>query len=384
MKKILLLFLSLYGIINLLAAQNLADTTLGGMKLNFAVPDMPAFKVLGTDPSNLLRPSTPKAVALTMSSFNENGKLILPRAFALEISPALLLNSHKGPQQLIQYSKNAVLNSFRISIGSSSDTLLSTSGRSLAIGLRISLINEGDFGTDTEAQKEIAKALRTFRTKSVASEKAFAISIDALAEYKDDPDLFIESHLAAYNKFLATPEEPNQEEFLDRVKQLKEDYRKKHWNDEKLDLAISVLSSSPDSIVKNLRFNQAQLWLTWAHKLGKSNKAQLLAGINAQVTKNLLDTSKTRQSNSYFNLSVPVRLLFGSNRIKGYGEGQYQYNGQLKESSLQLSLGTEINIIDGVWANLYGGFSYSSKTSGTKTIVNFNLKFTLPENFKFF
>ena len=228
MKKVLTAVLLCFAVVNLVQAQSADDTTLSKMKLNFAVPDMPAFKVLGTDPSNLLRPSTPKAIALTMSSFNDNGKLIIPKAFALEISPALILNSHKGPQQLIQYAKNAELNSFRISVGSSTDTLLSPSGRSLAIGLRISLINEGDFGTDIIAQQEIVKALKNFRTKSVSSEKAFAISVNALTEYNADPDLFIESHLAAYNKFLATPEEPNQQEFLAKVKQLKEDYKKKH------------------------------------------------------------------------------------------------------------------------------------------------------------
>ncbi len=384
MKKTILFFSVVYTICTSLNAQNFEDTTLSRMKLNFVVPDMPAFKVLGSDPSNLLKPSTPKALALSMSSFTENGKLIIPKAFALEISPSLLLNSQKGPVQLKEYAKNAVLNSFRISLGSSTDSSLSNSARSLAIGLRISIINEGDFGTDPESLQLIATGLRKFRNASDSSLKTFAISKGLLKEYEEDEDLFQEKYKKEFNKYISNEEEVSQKEFLTNLKKIKEDYKKKHWNDEKLDLAIAVLTSSPDSIVKNLRFNQAQLWLTWAHKIGKSNKSQFIAGINAQIAKNLIDTTKIKLSNSYFNLAIPVRFLYGTNRIKGFAEGQFKYDGQLKESNLLLSLGTEINIIDGVWANLYGGYNYSSRSSNTRPVVNFNLKFTMPENFKFF
>ncbi len=367
-------------------AQELEDTTLGRMKLNFVVPDMPAFKLLGTDPTNLLKPSTPKALALSMSSFTDNGKFIIPKAFALEISPALLLNSRKGPSELAQYAKNAVLNSFRISIGTSNDSSLSISGRNLAIGLRISLINEGDFGMDATAHQAIAKELRKFRKQVDSREKQekFAISIDSLDAFNADTDAFIERRIKDYNKYLSQLDEPSQKEFQTAVKKLKEEYKKKHWNDEKLDLAIAVLTSSPDSILRNLRFNQAQLWLTWAHKVGRSNKSQFMAGINAQIAKDLKDTVKSNMKNSYFNLCVPARFIIGTNRIKGFAEGQYKYDGRLKESNIVLCLGSEINLIDGVWLNMYGGFNYSSKSSSTKPVFDFNFKLTMPENFKFF
>ena len=384
MKKICCLFILAMTIGTSLRSQDLDDTTLSKMKLNFVVPDIPAFKVMGTDPTDLLRPSTPKALAVSMSSFNDHGKIIIPKAFALEISPALLLNSNKGPTELRQYAKNAVVNSFRISVGSCTDTSLSISGRNLAIGLRVSLIDEGDFATDTEAHLAIAKELRKFRINSDTALKEFAIAKGLKEEYEEDPDVFEQKHLKEFNKYLADEKEPNQKAFLASVKKLKEDYKKKHWNDEKLDLAIAVLSSSPDSLVKNLRFNQAQLWLTWAHKIGKSNKAQLLAGINSQVVKNLRDTGKTTMNNSYFNLAVPVRFLVGTNRVKGFAEGQYKYEGQYKQSSVLLNFGTELNIVDGIWVNFYGGFNYNTKTSTTSTEFNFNLKLTMPENFKFF
>jgi hypothetical protein len=396
MKKALLLICPFLLATNILIGQSKKDvtlgkkdTTLGRMKLNFVVPDLPAFKILGTEPTDLLRPSTPKAIAASLSSFNSNNKFVIPKAFAIEVSPALLLNSNKGPTELKEYAKNAVVNSFRISVGSVADTLLSKSGRSIALGLRISLINEGDFGTDVESQQLLAAALHKFRLNSDTALKQFAIEKGLKEEYnaslnkEDGLEFFEIKYQKQFNEYLANEDEVNQKEFSSSVKKFKDDYKEKHWNDEKLDLAFAVMTSSPDSLAKNLKFNQAQFWLTWAHKTGKTNKSQLLAGINAQVVKNLLDTVPITKDKSYFNLSVPVRLLFGTNRVKGFAEGQYKYDGVLKESNAFLSIGAELNIVDGVWVNFHGGFRIGSKSKST-AIVNLNLKLTLPENFSFF
>ena len=62
------------------------------VKLGFAVPDIPAFKALGLDPSNILRPSEAKELALTLGSFRSDGDFIIPKNMAVEIAPALLIN----------------------------------------------------------------------------------------------------------------------------------------------------------------------------------------------------------------------------------------------------------------------------------------------------
>src|SRR5687768_13560581 len=55
--------------------------------LDFVIPDMPAFKALGTDPSDILRPADAKKFAVAISPFYSNGKGVIPKNFAVEFSP---------------------------------------------------------------------------------------------------------------------------------------------------------------------------------------------------------------------------------------------------------------------------------------------------------
>jgi hypothetical protein len=384
MKPIIKIILSILCFnVGTIEAQDIDSVTLSKMKLNFVVPDLPAFSVLGSEPSNLLRPSTPQAFAMSFSEFYQDKKIQIPKAFALEISPALLLNAKKGPLQLERYIKNQTINSLRISIGSSTDSLLSISGRSLAIGARISLINKGDFSIDMLTK--IAKELRGFRKNT--TEKflpLFAIK-NGIDTTKLDWEDLIFSNEALRKKFnleLDSSENQIQASFLKNIQKIKDDYKKDHWNDEKLDLAFALLSSSPDSLVKNIRFNKIALWLTYAAKTGKNS--QLLIGANSGYSKNLLDTSKLTLNKNYFDISVPVRYLIGTNRVKGFIEAQYSHEGKNKNNKIFMNLGTELNVIDGFWLTFYGGLDYQSITKITSIVSNLKLKITLPEKFKLF
>ena len=56
-------------------------------KLDFVIPDIPAFKALNIDPSNILRPSDVKKFAVMLAPFYNNGNPGIPKNFALEFSP---------------------------------------------------------------------------------------------------------------------------------------------------------------------------------------------------------------------------------------------------------------------------------------------------------
>jgi hypothetical protein len=371
------------------SAQETADTqeqiSVEKMVLNFAVPDMPAFKSLGTEPSDILRPSTLKAIAATFSPFYQNRKIVLPEAFAVEIAPWLLLNSNKrGLRQLNEYADNKIRNSLRFSVGSSADSILSPSGRSLAFGARISLISEGDLLTDKGAQQMLSSALQTFR-KNVRSRSlvTFAIlhNIDTSQLDWEDTIMVTPALKGQFDTYLADENEDSQREFLMEINRIKKKYKEDHWNDNKLDLAVALVSSSPDSLVKNIRFNRAQLWLTGAFKAG--NHGQFLIGVQAMTSRNLVDTAAAADKN-YAELSIPARYLMGTNRVKGFAEGQYSYTGLLKSHHVFLNLGAELNIIDGVWLNVDAGLDYNTTLESSAFVTNLNLKLTLPENFSLF
>ena len=53
------------------------------VKLDFSVPDVPAFKALGVDPSNILRPSAAKDVALVFNNFSNKQFSTVPKDVAV-------------------------------------------------------------------------------------------------------------------------------------------------------------------------------------------------------------------------------------------------------------------------------------------------------------
>jgi hypothetical protein len=295
----------------------------------------------------------------------------------------MLINSKIGPQQLQHYIKQQVINSLRISIGTSVDTVLSPSGRSSGIGARISIINKGDF--PTEVLKQIAARLRIFR-EAVSNQfmREFAIrngidttQIDWEAQLQTGP------LKAKFDKELSdVASNKVQADFMRDIKAIKEQFKREHWNDEKLDVAVALLASSPDSLIRKLRFNRASFWLTYAAKAGKSG--QLLLGIYAHTNKDLNDTSKATMHKSYHNISVPVRYFIGTNRVKAFAETQYSYAGREEAHKVLVNLGSELNVIDGLWFTFYGGLDYNSKLGKGSFVTSLNLKATLPENFKLF
>lgn len=384
MKRCLILFLFL--IYTFYAkSQDVDSLTLSQLKLNFDVPDMPAFKLLGSDPSDLLKPSSPKALALTMSPFYDSQKFVIPKSFAMEISPALLINADKGPVELIKYSENAWINSFRISLGTATNTTLSPDGRLLALGFRITPVNKGDLTIDIGFQKKISERLAKFRERvreNYLSEFAIMKNIDVSA-VDWEAEIFSDKKLKAqFDEYVNSREDQSDVSINKEIDQMKMQYKKDNWNATKFDIALALLSSSPDSLTKNIRFNEASLWLTYALRCGK--KGQLLAGLKSSINKISDETSGSSGTEAFVDISVPVRYLLGTNRVKGIGEFQYEYMGVVKTSNVLLNLGIELNLTDGLWMDFTAGLQNNATDGSTSFITNLNVKLTFPESFEFF
>jgi hypothetical protein len=389
-------------------SQTLDSLTLSQMKLNFIVPDMPAFKSLGTEPSNLLRPSTPQAFAVAISEFYSQQKFIIPNSFAIEISPSLLLNAKKGKHTLLNdYAPNRVLNSFRISLGSGRDTSFSPSGRNLALGFRINLINDGEMATDIEELQLISAKLAEFRIATRTTRKAFAtenlkqIKIWAKAAHNQpdsvidkakqldailDWDFLLHEKLSdsdstwrkKYEEFVSQFPTPEFDTWF-AVEKVR--YKKENWNANKLDLALSILGSSKDSLLGSAKFSRIDLWGTFALKSGDNGQA--LFGFNAGYGR-IDSLLKVNDDKKYLHVSIPVRYLMGTNRIKGFCEIQYEYLQQNKSNNGLFNLGAEVNPLDGLWLNFYGGINFNATAGSSYFRTNLDIKITLPEKFSFF
>jgi len=185
-----------------------------------------------------------------------------------------------------------------------------------------------------------------------------------------------------FDEYINSQEDKIKESINKEISISKEIYKKKYWNATKMDIAAAVLSSSPDSLVKNIRFNKVEAWMTYSVKAGKNG--QFLMGVNSTAYMNLRDTAKATKNDVYYTASVPFRYMMGSNRVKVFAEGHYQYISANKGTNLIIvNMGAELNLVDGFWLHFTGGLKSDLNTGISTYIANLTMKITLPEKFKF-
>lgn len=359
-----------------LALKRASSNVLDQVKLDFSVPDMPAFKALGKDPSNLLRPSSAKDIALAIGNFRSSGSTIIPKNFSLEGAPGLF----KPWYTLEDYQKKGMvrfLTKARVSIGS--DMNDETGVNSLAAGLRFTLLDNSDFRKDSEflSKKIFDKQDKHATTWKRVRDEIIIKRGMKIFEFADTTE-------AIRNEINAEARRIAEEEIgfdLDTIiDNAIEEFKKKNWNASRIDFAYSVLTQSPDTLLENVKVQKHLFWLAVAFKPGKNNTwGQFLFGVNNNVV---------RISDKYYNeFNGNFRFYAGGNRFKGFIEAQYQYldNPTKKMETLYTQVGAELAIYKSVWIHFGTGIlnaldgDRSSQLQG-----NLNLYFSFPEDLKLF
>lgn len=343
------------------------DFPLNKIKINFAVPDLPAFKAMGTEPSNLLRPSTPEAFSAILPQFLINGQGVLPKSMALEFAPYYIAHQ-KDKLTLGEFLKSKTWESFRISIGTSSDSTKKEPGAiKLGLGLRFSIINNGDLKYDTGYLNKMGeifadeadKRLKFFAEFNKINNVPFQSLNDA--SWVTKRDKYIDDKIN---------EEKDTEKALEK---LKEDYKQKNWNAEKLDIAFALVTRSPDQFTSNLKFNKFSTWITYARPC--KDWGQLLVGGNYSNASAFSD--KEKKDINFSDWSLSSRMYVGSNNFKGFIEAQYTYKGFDSSKNWFTYLGLETVVMNGIWLHLYGGYQAGDTVS--QVVSNLDFRFTLPE-----
>jgi len=337
-------------------------------KLNFAVPDLPAFKSLGTEPSNLLRPSTPENFYAVASEFFNGKNFILPQAFAVEFSPLLLTSLDKITLQ--RYRDHRAWNSSRFSLGTFRDEELNTTRA--AIGYRISFINEGDVKTDTSITRKIAERLqaRSEIRADLMDEYLIRNNLTEEACYNDPAcraaqQQYVDDHIPLKKEALSM-------EFDTMI----DNYVKDHWNARKWDLAVAFTGQSGDALIRNIRYSSFSAWTTYALPTFKQS-GQLLVGLHWQNYRSLDDTLQN-------NISLNLRHYYGANRLKFFVEGQYQYLQETEASTALANFGGELNIRGGLWIDFHAGLQKDFSNNRSSFVSQFSFRYTIPKNFKMF
>jgi len=376
-KKILLLIVWLIPILTF--SQNSDTSLVKHYRLDFAIPDQPAFSIMGGTPSDILRPSNTKELSASISEFYNGGSLIIPKSFALEGAPFLIAKSNK--LTLEDFDKNKILYSLRISIGTGSETIEGNTRMNLAVGARVTLFDKGDLKSDIKYRKELWE----LTSKELDLETLYK---NEFIQSQDTPlmmiitDSTLNEKMKEYIALKKEEYEKKEKPFLKKLKETKEKYKKENWNKQKMDLAYAFMGSAPDSLLKSLKSSKHAAWMTYANPVGKWG--QLLLGINYNhVMADSIDSSTNETVNFNYNVaSLISRLYVGSNKFKGFVEAQYKYEGAFETNNYLVNAGSEININNGIWLILTIGITqndFSNEVSKPSLLTGFNFRFALPE-----
>jgi hypothetical protein len=340
--------------------------------LNFAVPDVPAFKLLGADPSNILRPSNTKELAVVFGNYiKETGGSIIPKNIAAEIAPGLLINRWYTMSEYRTKPGIRFLTKTRVSFGSAENP--ETGGTNIGVGLRTTLLDKGDFRKDLAFMYDsiISKMAPTVALHNRASAILIeAMGIAAFGALTETQRTFMLDSVAR------TLGDPDQVNIV--LKDVIEKYKKDNWNATRIDFAYAFLLGSPDTTIKSIQLSKHSFWTTFAIKPGKNNNwSQILLGLNSTIF--------NFEGNAYNEFTGNFRFYAGGNKFKGLLELQYQNKDAPKTDrteTLFTQVGLEAAVYKGAWLHFGTGVMDALKGNARAQLVsNISLYLTFPEDF---
>jgi hypothetical protein len=258
---------------NVLKAQN-NDTTKqtissGWGNLDYSVPEAPAFKILGSNPSTILKPTSTKEIAVSLGNYYLSNGPIIPKNLAVEISPALLSNN----LNLQKYNKNKFWYRTSLSLG----TNFNNNGTyDFGVGLRFTIADKTDIRTDANVTRQfIDIANIILPTKDEISqqiddeETSMTLSeVDNALQNANDPN-----HARLQKKFddlfkhkidsLRKQSDNSLYTKISKIDEIRKAFKDSSWNKKIIQFGIAGLFPSKDSLAKNLSsLSKAGLWVS--------------------------------------------------------------------------------------------------------------------------
>jgi hypothetical protein len=309
------------------------DTTYfntGWSNIDYSVPQSPAFSILGTNPSNIIQPTSAKSIAMGVGNYLLTNGSVIPKNFAVEISP-LLLNDHLS---LNTYQKCPFLYRWSISLGTATN---SSGSYNLAEGIRITIIDKTDLRADNALLTQFQKYVRT---SASATDSAITIYRKA----KSVTEVYVRGQLDS---------DTNMHKSIDSVAavllskdgyaqnfivQTRNKYKQNNWNKTIVQIGAAALQSSTDSMIQTIKgTTKYNFWGTAGLPLGKNGQA--LIGVKYEK----------QDSNMVWidNGSAALRVYYGENGLKAYVQGQLNWVNTVPSQTY--SLGCEYNMSNGLW-----------------------------------
>jgi hypothetical protein len=331
------------------------------------VPESPAFKILGTSPSNIMRPASVRDISVSVGNYLLNNSGTIPQNMAVEVSPSLF-NPHVSLQD---FQKARLWYTSALSLGTKVNA-----DKSYAIGLGVKFrlidhqdlrLNETFLAQISEIGQEInaaySNAINTVtreHMKNDTSKKYHewrVIVENAYSQPQTATDSVLQKEVNSYIDKVSNPA---------KIITLRDQAKTTSWNKTIWDIGGAILFNSKDSFLRDIQpAAKIGVWTTLGLPLGP--KGQLLIGLTGL----LWDTLHTHLNVG--SLNIGSRAFYGSNDLKGYIEGNGLFQ-TILPPTYKASIGIETTFFGGLWLDFSLGIS---KQGDAKAIFTpgFNLFF---------
>ena len=325
----------------LASGSGLAQDTVPNIKngtVDLAVPESPAFTVLGLTPGTVVRPASPRALAAeVLNGVDQNGNF--QTGVAIDTAPYMLFYGNRVT--LEQYQKRPLLQflartqfSFATVKGSSQ----SDKSTRLAAGLSLTMFDKGDARLDGDFVAKLAR-----------------IGQEGLAAFPPLSPLATDADLADRKKQIEQKVEMD-------AKPIREAKRQRSWNRSSWVLAGAPSWISPDGTTTHLHFDGAAVWSSLAYGFegvpGLQDAAQIILHGRFHSNETVPDPETAGNFYQQQSTVTGARMRFGTENTIGSFEVTYLHTRPVDrptENYFRLSVGAEKRLNDNLWLHLGTG-----------------------------
>lgn len=304
---------------------------------SFAVPESPAFTLLGASPASVSQPGTPRDVAIQLvNAFDEQGHV--RQGFALDLRAAYF-----NPIPLEQYKKYwpRFLYNAQVSAGTV-QTPGDAGGTDLAVGLRLTLIDQSDPMLNDAYVRSLAAAISDCKPQQPGEAEGKALACIA-----------------------------------ERSKKVREAWVDNHWNAFRLSVAWASGWRAPGSVIKDSSSNGWSTWVAGNVPIGR--KGQVVGQLQYTHRPEAASSADVASNDAKFG----CRGFLGNGRINAFLELAGTRRHGLPEGSdkgkSSWSGGIEYRMSEHVWVSTGLGSSFGAKGVSSKVVVLANLRFALSD-----
>lgn len=410
--------------------------TINDLYIDFAIPDVSAFNMLGETPQNISKPGNIKDFSAQVLNIASSGKSITP-GIAIEVNPYLIFNNNSQVKNQIGKYRKSKFKGFQLTFG----TLQDSSGSKIAYGLKWTLFDKADPLNNPDFQNEIIAMQMNYLNgrpdnayeRNILQEK-ISVLIDSLEQrysgsiqyseliknyflFPKDKDYIVDdggyaNKIREVEKFITTSlkidnlksdekknldeivnnyyeiikririyeNQPDSLQYPNLIKSRLIKYRKETWNKAAMHIGLGHVLQSYDYTWEHLNSNRLSYFVNVKHPIYNSKGSKYGVGMIWQVVGN--NYFKVDSSDTKILFSAGNRIIVGQDFFRISLENMFTFLNKEKQDNIsyyRATLGFEFQISEGAWLEM--AFGINKKINEIKATNSFlslmNFKYTI-------